>query len=82
MGVAKAVKAICLDPPLLTSSAQKSKQPTHDSSGLDGASSLLGFAPGGVYHASKLTLAAVRSYRTISPLPRFAKATQGDARLA
>jgi hypothetical protein len=32
-------------------------------------SSLLGLAPGGVYHADRLTAAAVRSYRTFSPLP-------------
>jgi len=31
--------------------------------------SLFGFAPGGVYHASYITAAAVRSYRTLSPLP-------------
>ncbi len=32
-------------------------------------SSLLGLAPGGVYHASAVTFGAVRSYRTLSPLP-------------
>ena len=31
--------------------------------------SLLGLAPGGVYHAGRVTSAAVRSYRTFSPLP-------------
>ena len=31
--------------------------------------SLFGFAPGGVYHASAVTFGAVRSYRTLSPLP-------------
>ncbi len=31
--------------------------------------SLFGFAPGGVYHARPVTSAAVRSYRTLSPLP-------------
>ena len=30
---------------------------------------LLGLAPGGVYHARAVTNSAVRSYRTISPLP-------------
>ena len=45
------------------------KQPTHDSNGLNHASSLLGFAPGGVYLAADLSADAVRSYRTISPLP-------------
>ena len=39
--------------------------------------SLLGFAPGEVYHASLLTKAAVRSYRTISPLPPPAEAGEG-----
>src|ERR1700721_1112990 len=31
---------------------------------------LFGLAPGGVYPASPVTKAAVRSYRTVSPLPR------------
>ncbi len=31
--------------------------------------SLFGFAPSGVYHASAVASAAVRSYRTLSPLP-------------
>jgi len=31
--------------------------------------SLFGFAPGGVYHAGPVAEAAVRSYRTFSPLP-------------
>ncbi|ARW11081.1 hypothetical protein NBRC3299_1851 [Acetobacter pasteurianus NBRC 3299] len=30
---------------------------------------LFGFAPGGVYRASSVTSGAVRSYRTVSPLP-------------
>jgi hypothetical protein len=54
-----------------------SKQPTRDSSGVDDTSSLLGLAPGGVCRAGKLTLAAVRSYRTFSPLPAFAEASAG-----
>src|ERR1700739_3950442 len=33
------------------------------------AASLFGLAPGGVYHAGPVTKAAVRSYRTVSPLP-------------
>ncbi len=33
------------------------------------AASLFGLAPGGVCHASLVTKAAVRSYRTVSPLP-------------
>ena len=32
--------------------------------------SLFGFAPGGVYLATTVTSRAVRSYRTLSPLPR------------
>src|SRR5690606_29902436 len=32
---------------------------------------LFGLAPGGVYRAVSVTGNAVRSYRTISPLPRF-----------
>ena len=38
---------------------------------------LLGLAPGGVYPAGRLTPAAVRSYRTFSPLPTFAEAHVG-----
>src|SRR5579871_4089125 len=34
--------------------------------------SLFGLAPGGVYHAGSVAGPAVRSYRTFSPLPRFA----------
>ena len=30
---------------------------------------LFGLAPGGVYHATRVTTRAVRSYRTLSPLP-------------
>ena len=32
---------------------------------------LFGLAPRGVFPAGRITPAAVRSYRTISPLPRF-----------
>ena len=35
-------------------------------------SSLFGLAPGGVYLAVSVTGNAVRSYRTLSPLPAFA----------
>src|SRR5579859_2628014 len=34
-----------------------------------GAPPLLGLAPGGVYHAASVAGRAVRSYRTLSPLP-------------
>ena len=36
--------------------------------------SLYGFAPDGVYHARSVARPAVRSYRTISPLPWHAMA--------
>ena len=35
-----------------------------------GMSPLFGLAPGGVYHAASVAGGAVRSYRTLSPLPR------------
>jgi len=55
------------------------KQPTRWIDTRAGLTSLLGLAGGGVYPASVVTGAAVRSYRTISPLPpRFlAKARAG-----
>src|ERR1700749_180423 len=34
------------------------------------APSLFGLAPGGVYHAAAVAGSAVRSYRTVSPLPQ------------
>ena len=37
--------------------------------GLHHVSPLFGLAPGGVYHAAPVTGGAVRSYRTLSPLP-------------
>ena len=45
------------------------KQPTRDSNGAGRSSPLFGLAPGGVYHATPVTRGAVRSYRTLSPLP-------------
>ena len=45
------------------------KQPTRDSIGAGRSSPLFGLAPGGVYHAAPVTGSAVRSYRTVSPLP-------------
>ena len=52
-----------------------------DASGLDrhlaGQPSLLGLAPGGVCPATAVAGGAVRSYRTISPLPRRPKASVG-----
>ncbi len=40
----------------------------------EGRPSLFGLAPGGVYPADAVTGIAVRSYRTLSPLPRQAAA--------
>src|SRR5690606_6195108 len=48
------------------------KQPTRDSDGAGRSSPLFGLAPGGVYHAAPVTGRAVRSYRTLSPLPVLA----------
>jgi hypothetical protein len=41
------------------------------------APSLFGLAPGGVCHAADVTAGAVRSYRTISPLPRRTQKCRG-----
>jgi len=54
--------------------AERLKQPTRISRSepllpLKGARPLFGLAPGGVYHASDVTTAPVRFYRTLSPLP-------------
>src|SRR5690606_252299 len=45
------------------------KQPTRDSDGAGRSSPLFGLAPGGVYLATPVSGRAVRSYRTLSPLP-------------
>jgi len=42
-----------------------------------GLPSLLGLAPGGVYHAALVAKSAVRSYRTLSPLPPKTEALGG-----
>ena len=42
-----------------------------------GAPSLFGLAPGGACHAVPVTRSAVRSYRTLSPLPSFARGFGG-----
>ena len=47
---------------------QPTRMTMRETSGLS-LSFLFGFAPGGVYHAGTLTSPAVRSYRTLSPLP-------------
>jgi len=41
--------------------------------------SLFGLASGGVYHAAPVARNAVRSYRTLSPLPAFALVGYGVA---
>jgi hypothetical protein len=41
----------------------------NDDPRIDHAPFLFGLAPGGVYHAVLVTKNAVRSYRTLSPLP-------------
>ncbi len=46
-----------------------STRPTRTSNGTDSSSALLGLAPGGVCPAIAVAGDAVRSYRTISPLP-------------
>ena len=71
-GRRRRAKAIYLDPPLLTGSAPKGKQPTRGHEAWTCQRPLLGLAPGGVCHAGDVTAAAVRSYRTFSPLPVFA----------
>jgi len=66
-----------------TTIARRLKRPTRESSGTNRTAvcvlgrnlprtlcSLLGFAPSGVYRARSVTRSAVRSYRTVSPLPR------------
>ena len=45
------------------------KQSTRKQCGHTPIVSLFDLAPGGVYHAAFVTKVAVRSYRTISPLP-------------
>ena len=52
-----------------------SHHPRTKSWGNAGRPSLFGFAPGGVYHAATVTGSAVRSYRTLSPLPVFVPAS-------
>jgi hypothetical protein len=69
---------IYLDQPLPTGSPANGKRPTRRPSGRSRshpgqvrpkADRLLGLAGGGVYPAGDVAAAAVRSYRTISPLP-------------
>jgi hypothetical protein len=63
--------------------AVRLERPTRDRGGpplvrpLRARTTLFGLAPGGVYHASPVTRAPVRSYRTVSPLPAPALADAG-----
>jgi len=58
-------------PPLLSCKSKKwGKRPTRWIDTRAGLTSFLGLAGGGVCPASAVTGTAVRSYRTISPLPR------------
>ena len=45
------------------------KRPTRFQRGSRLNGTLFGLASGGVYHANSVTRVAVRSYRTLSPLP-------------
>ena len=49
--------------------ARKPASPVSPANGEPGVPSLLGLAPGGVYRAAPVAGGAVRSYRTLSPLP-------------
>ena len=63
------VIAIRLDRPLLTGSSSLPGSQTQRAA----APPLFGLAPRGVCHAGRITAAAVRSYRTFSPLPAAPK---------
>jgi hypothetical protein len=71
-----------------TTVTRRLEQPTRDFPGLAAGparaapSSLLGLAPGGVYHATTVTSRPVRSYRTLSPLPVPAGLPAGHRRFA
>ena len=81
---AKAAMAIYLDPASRPGSSRlpgkaayprpsaRTTPPAHKAPG-----PLLGLAPGGVCPAADLAADAVRSYRTFSPLPSLAKASEG-----
>src|SRR6476659_10144190 len=61
--------------------ARRIKQPTRtadpDRSGIAPAPFLFGLAPGGVCRAASVAGNAVRSYRTVSPLPRLNATRRG-----
>ena len=60
---------ISLGPSLPTASCSRPGTVEPRLRGAGRPSSLLGLAPGGVCHATTVTSRAVRSYRTLSPLP-------------
>ena len=62
--------AIPLGRSLLTASSNQPGRRAWKRAWRERLSSLFGFAPGGVYLAVRITASAVRSYRTLSPLPR------------
>ena len=73
-GFARAM-AIPLGRPLPAASSNQPGQRSGDGSKDSSAekclsSPLFGFAPGGACHAAHVAMRAVRSYRTVSPLPR------------
>src|ERR1700704_1270172 len=73
-GFARAM-AIPLGRPLPAASSNQPGQRSGDGSKDSSAekrlvSPLFGFAPGGVCHAAHVAMRAVRSYHTVSPLPR------------
>src|SRR3984893_8456918 len=61
--------AIPLDRPLPADSSNQPGQRSGDGSKVSLALPLFGFAPSGACRAAHVAMRAVRSYRTISPLP-------------
>ncbi len=64
-----AAMAIPLGRSLPTASRDRPGRHLEDEAAPKGVPSLFGLAPGGVYRAEGVTVLAVRSYRTLSPLP-------------
>jgi hypothetical protein len=64
------VAAIPLGRLLPAASSNQPGRPAWKRAWRERLSSLFGFAPGGVYRAVRIATSAVRSYRTLSPLPR------------
>lgn len=76
------VMAIPLGRPLPAASSNQPGQRSGDGSKDSSAekrlaSPLFGFAPGGACHAAHVAMRAVRSYRTVSPLPCSPRGAQG-----